>query len=98
MLPEFVTKSGPGRYRLQVWVQPGAKRTELAGLYQGCLKIRLKAPPVDNKANKELMSFLAAQLEIRSNQVELVSGQSGRKKVLHVNMSSHPDWRVLSHS
>jgi len=98
MLPDFVTRSGGNGYRIRVWAQPGAKRTETAGLYQGCLKVRLKAPPADNKANRELMSFLAARLNIRPNQIEFVSGRSGRKKILQVTMPSPPDWGGLSHS
>lgn len=98
MLPEFVTRSGREGFLLQIWVQPGAKKTEISGLYQGCLKIRLKAPPVENKANRALMSFVAARLEIRPKHIELISGQTGRKKVLHVTMSGQPDWGVLSHS
>jgi len=39
-----------GRIRLEVYIQPGASKTELAGLHGGCIKIRIAAPPVDNAA------------------------------------------------
>ena len=47
--------AGNGIWRLSIWAQPGAKEDEVAGLYQGCVKLRVKAPAVDNKANKAIM-------------------------------------------
>ena len=55
----FVKQLEPGLYRLMVWVQPGAKKDQVAQLYQDRLKVRINAPPVDNKANKALIKFLA---------------------------------------
>jgi uncharacterized protein (TIGR00251 family) len=43
-------------------VQPGAKRTEIAGLHGEALKIRLAAPPVEGKANAALRAFIAERL------------------------------------
>jgi uncharacterized protein (TIGR00251 family) len=48
-----------GAVVLVLHVQPGAKRTEVAGVHGDALKIRLAAPPVDGKANAELVRFLA---------------------------------------
>ena len=45
--------------RLTLHVQPGARKTEVAGEHGDCLKIRLAAPPVDGKANTALLSWLA---------------------------------------
>ncbi len=77
--------------QIRIWVQPGAKKTELAGLYQGCIKIRLKAPPVDNKANRELVTFWAQTLGRKPRQIRLTSGQSSRKKIFHIQMDAQMD-------
>ena len=49
---------------LRLHIQPGAKKTEIAGLHGEALKIRLAAPPVDGKANACLVEFLARQLGV----------------------------------
>jgi uncharacterized protein len=65
---------------LTLHIQPGAKRTEIAGQHGEALKIRLAAPPVDGKANDCLIAFLADRLGIAKSRLELVSGQSNRAK------------------
>ena len=67
---------------LSCHVQPGAKRTAVAGVYGTALKISLAAPPVDGKANKELCVFLAKKLKLPKSAVTLVSGQTSRDKVV----------------
>lgn len=97
-LPEFARQKGDNRWNLDIWVQPGARKNSLAGLYQGCLKVRLSAPAVDNKANKALVVYLAKQLGLKKNQVKLESGQTNRKKVLAVNSRREPEWELLAPS
>jgi len=65
---------------LQLHIQPGAKKTALAGLHGEALKIRLAAPPVDGKANEALLSFLASCLQLPKARITLVSGHSSRSK------------------
>lgn len=64
-------------------------------MYQDCLKIRLKAPAVDNKANKALVAFVAKSLKLRKGQVTLKSGMTNRKKKLLVENSKEPLWGHL---
>jgi len=75
-----------------VWVQPGAKKNELAGLHQECLKIRLSAPAVDNKANTALVEFVAALLGLKRSQVSLEAGHTSRRKTLRVLAEKEPIW------
>lgn len=70
---------------LNLHIQPGAKKTAVAGLHGDALKIRLAAPPVDGKANEALLSFLAAQLDVAKQRVELISGASSRSKRVHID-------------
>lgn len=69
---------------LSLHIQPGAKRTEVAGLHGDALKIRLAAPPVDGKANEALIAFLAKALGVVKADVELVSGHSSRAKRVRI--------------
>ncbi len=91
-LPYYATQTGPGEYRVDVWVQPGAKRSEIAGEYQGRLKVRVAAPANDNKANKALAAYLAGLLGLRAAQVEVASGHASRSKTLVVRAQTTLPW------
>lgn len=65
---------------LALHVQPGARRTEVAGQHGGSVKIRLAAPPVDGKANEALVRFLAETLGIPRRNVRITAGLSSREK------------------
>jgi uncharacterized protein (TIGR00251 family) len=69
---------------LEVRVVPRASRTEIAGLHDGALRVRLAAPPVDNAANDELVKFLAKTFSVAKSDVEIVSGQTSRSKRVHI--------------
>ncbi len=70
-----------------------AANTEFAGIQEdGMLKIRLKATPAGSAAaNEELISFLAEQLKVSANQIEIVAGANGREKVIAVEGISTPE-------
>lgn len=70
---------------LSLHIQPGAKKTEVAGLHGDALKIRLAAPPVDGKANDALIAFIAAKVGAGRTAVELVSGQTSRIKRVRIS-------------
>jgi uncharacterized protein (TIGR00251 family) len=69
---------------LTLHIQPGAKRTEVAGEHGEALKVRLGAPPVDGKANEALIAFLADRLGIPKARVILEAGQTSRSKRVRV--------------
>lgn len=72
---------------LQIQTQPGAKRTEVTGLYGDCLKLRLASPPVDGKANECLIEFLAEHLGVKRGQVKITRGLSSRRKNVFVTVA-----------
>lgn len=94
--PSFVRAARDGSWLLSVWVQPGAKKTELAGVHGQCVKIRLRAPAVDNKANQALTASIATLLGVRQGRVELESGHTSRQKTLRIDVEEEPDWSVLT--
>ncbi len=79
-----------------MWVQPRAKKSGLQGLYGDRLKIKVAAPPVDHKANEEVIRIIAALLGLKNREVRLQSGTTGRQKDLVIETSSEPCWEKLS--
>ncbi len=61
-----------------------AARTEIAGVQEGSIKIRLTAAPTDNQANVQLISFLAQRLSVPESNIEIVAGQDSRDKWISV--------------
>ncbi|MFZ3019777.1 MAG: DUF167 family protein [Gallionella sp.] len=72
---------------LTLHIQPGAKRSELAGLHGEALKIRLAAPPVEGRANEALLKFIAGLFDVPVRQVELKQGGQSRHKVVAITGS-----------
>lgn len=93
--PPYVDALGAEQWQMLVRVQPGAKRSEFAGVQDGRLRVRLAAPAMENKANRALVAFLAKALGLRPSRVCLVSGETGRLKRLLVNAETEPDWSGL---
>lgn len=71
--------------RIEIYVQPGASRTELAGTHAGLVKIRVAAPPVENAANRALIEFLAALLSVPRRSVTVISGNTHRRKLVEIS-------------
>jgi uncharacterized protein (TIGR00251 family) len=69
---------------LHIQAQPGAKRTEIVGLYGDCIKVRLASPPADGKANECLIEFLARRLGVKRAQITIARGMSSRRKNVFV--------------
>ena len=74
-------------FLLRIYVQPGAKKTEISGLYGDSLKVRLLSPPIEGRANKELVHFIAKIFNIPKTQVILKKGQHSRKKIIEIHGS-----------
>lgn len=69
---------------IHIQAQPGAKRTEVVGLYGDSIKVRLASPPVDGKANACLIEFLARRLGVKRAQIVIARGLSSRRKDVFV--------------
>ncbi|HEY6095744.1 MAG TPA: DUF167 domain-containing protein [Gallionellaceae bacterium] len=84
-----------GRILLVLHVQPGAKRTAVAGLHGDALKIRLAAPPIEGRANEALLRFIADFFQVPLRDVELKQGEQSRHKRVEVRGSSVPPQSLL---
>ena len=74
-----VDKNGNDAH-LAVKVTPNAGRSEIVGLKDGVLQVRVAAPPDKGKANKELINVLAEKLGVKKASVLIVKGQTSRHK------------------
>ena len=72
---------------LRLSVMPNAKRTEIDGLRDGALRLRLAAPPIDGRANEALVAWLAKTLGVARRDVELLRGESSRRKQVAIAVS-----------
>lgn len=70
--------------RVRVRAQPRASRTEIVGEHDGALKVRLAAPPVDGAANSELVRHIAKRVGVPHSRVQVLSGDTGRSKVVEI--------------
>jgi uncharacterized protein len=73
-----------GGVSFAVRVQPRASRDEIAGEWQGALKIRVTAPPVDDRANEALRRLLAARLKVPLSAVRIAAGERSRTKRVEI--------------
>lgn len=69
---------------INVYVQPAAKRTEIADFHGDALKIRLASPPIDGRANELLLKYIAKLFSVPLRQVELKRGKKSRHKKISI--------------
>jgi len=84
----FLRIEKTGAVIVDVHVMPNAPKTQVQGLHDGALRIRLKAPPVEGKANQELVAWLARELKVPRASIELIRGDAARRKQLRVAQAS----------
>lgn len=91
----FLTTAKDGTVLLRVFIQPKASKTRVVGVYDGLLKIGVTSPPVEGKANREVVKFLAKLLKISKKDIVLKSGLQSRRKTLKVSSCSDNTIRRL---
>lgn len=69
---------------LEIYCQPGARRTRVTGLHDDKIKIQLAAPPVEGAANAALIKFIAKACGVRQTDVRILSGEQSRYKRIAV--------------
>lgn len=76
-----------GRVLLKIYVMPGARKSEIVGLFGEPLRLKIKisAPPIDGAANKELIKFLSKKLKLPKSALELIRGETSRNKDILVD-------------
>ncbi|KAL6067988.1 hypothetical protein QOT17_008468 [Balamuthia mandrillaris] len=95
-LPSYLKAQGHDTL-LQVWVKPNAKTSAITEVNEEGLGVSLNAPPVEGKANSELLSFMAETLQVKKNQVSLHKGAKSRAKAVLISNTSPEEILRLLH-
>lgn len=85
--PAYV-RSHPEGAAVSLRVQPNARKTELAGIQDGFLKLKVCAPPVEGAANRECLRFFSDLTGTAKNRVVLLHGDRSRNKVVLIQGTS----------
>jgi uncharacterized protein len=83
-------RAADGSLLLKIHVQPGARRTEVAGLHGDALKVRVAAAAVEDRANEALVAFIAQRLGVARRDVAIASGARSREKRVEVRAAADP--------
>lgn len=74
---------------LNIQVIPRSSKSEIVGIYNDCLKIKLKSPPVDDAANEELIKLLSNKLKVQKKNIEIIKGHTQKKKIISIYGGSY---------
>ena len=80
----LIARTDPQTLLLTIRVQPRASKDEIAGVHDGALKIRLRAPALEDRANEALCEFLAQLLKTPKSAVRILSGHRSRTKRVEI--------------
>jgi len=69
---------------IKIKVQPRASKNRIAGMLGDALKVTLTAPPVDGAANAACIEYFSSIMNLPKNRLEIISGQTGRTKLLKI--------------
>jgi len=69
---------------LDIRVIPRASKTQIVGMHDGALKVRIAAPPVDGAANAELVKLLAKAFGVSKSSIEIISGETSKTKRIRI--------------
>lgn len=95
-MAQWYRRSGDAGLIVRVHAQPGAKRTEVAGLHGESLKIRVAAPALEDRANEALVAFLAERFSVPKRDVKLVGGAKSREKRFEILGAGLEPGRLLA--
>lgn len=83
-----------GGVRLAVQITPNAKKTEVIGVLDDALKLKLQAQPIEGKANEALVKFLAAALAVPKGAVTITHGHTNKRKLVEISSPALTPERV----
>ena len=91
--------SSGNEIRISVRVSPNASKSEVVGFTDNILRVKVSAPPVKGKANKELVALLSQVLGVDKSRVSIIKGHTSRNKVIAIDgLSQEETTKRLSSS
>ncbi len=69
---------------VKVKIVPGSSKNKIIGVYNDSLKITITAPPVEGKANKKCIAYLAKYFDVAKSKIEIISGQTSKNKLIKI--------------
>jgi len=70
--------------KMKVKIVPGSSKNKIIGAYNNALKISIAASPVEGKANKKCIAYLAKYFDVAKSKIEIISGQAGKNKLIKI--------------
>lgn len=84
----YLTEASDGSLILHLHIQPRGAKSRIVGLHDERLKISIASPPVDGKANKEVVKFLSTLFKVNQKNIVLKAGLQSRKKTVVITSIS----------
>jgi hypothetical protein len=69
---------------IKVKIVPGSSKNKIIGVYNDSLKITITAPPVEGKANKKCIAYLAKYFDMAKSKIEIISGKNSKNKLIKI--------------
>ena len=69
---------------VKVKIVPGSSKNKIIGVYNDSLKFTITAPPVEGKANKKCIAYLAKYFDVAKSKIEIISGQTSKNKLIKI--------------
>ncbi|MBA7582818.1 hypothetical protein ES708_24756 [subsurface metagenome] len=69
---------------IKIKIVPGSSKNKIIGAYNDALKITITAPPVEDKANKKCIAYLAKYFDVAKSKIEIISGKNSKNKLIKI--------------
>ena len=69
---------------IKVKIVPGSSKNKIIGAYNDALKITITAPPIEGKANKKCITYLAKYFDVAKSKIETISGRTSKNKLIKI--------------
>ena len=88
---DFITEND-NSLMLSCYIQAGASKSRLCGEFNGNLKLQIQCPPVDGKANNEIIKFLSKTFNVSKSKVGIIKGEKQKTKIIKISGISKKDF------
>lgn len=80
----FIEESGDGAL-ISIVVQPRSSKSEIVGIHDGLLKVKISSPPVDGEANESCIKYFSKLLKVPKSDIRIVKGERSKRKKISVS-------------